>query len=288
MVKSQDNNIFIKSNINTIRKRIYFLILLAIAFSGGLIENQMVITENIEMQNLLTMIFTIFSISTMIIIIISLIIYCISKGYLENVSGLLEKQVTEQIEHYNKIDKLNNNLREFRHDYKNHMACLQALLEHNEYEDARQYIYEITNQEILEANSIFTGSKIADIILSDKKDKAKPANIIIDFAGEISDKISASDLCTILANALDNAIEACRKISGSEPKTITVKCAFIHNVQVIQISNPIAKKVDIINNTADTSKEDTSKHGFGLYNIKKTVNKYKGDFEIKSDADTLK
>jgi sensor histidine kinase regulating citrate/malate metabolism len=52
----------------------------------------------------------------------------------------------------------------------------------------------------------------------------------------------------------------------------------------MRITNPVAEKVEITNNTAATTKKDRLSHGFGLYNIKKTVEKYKGDFSIKSDS----
>lgn len=88
------------------------------------------------------------------------------------------------------------------------------------------------------------------------------------------------DLCTILSNALDNAIEACEKISSDEQKIILVKCSYIKHIQFIWISNPVAEDVKIINNTVETSKADKNIHGIGLYNIRRTVAKYEGEFEI--------
>ena len=51
----------------------------------------------------------------------------------------MEKQVNDQVEHYKKINKLTDDLRKFRHDYKNHMICLQAMLEKGLLDDAIEY-----------------------------------------------------------------------------------------------------------------------------------------------------
>ena len=91
----------------------------------------------------------------------------------------MEKQVSEQVKYYIKIDKLNQDLREFRHDYKNHMICFQALLENGEYNDALEYIKEITNQDIIETHNFFSGNQIADAIFSDKNEYAVKNNIEI-------------------------------------------------------------------------------------------------------------
>ena len=50
-----------------------------------------------------------------------------------------------QVEHYQKINKLTDDLREFRHDYKNHMICLQATLEKRQLDEALDYVKSITN-----------------------------------------------------------------------------------------------------------------------------------------------
>lgn len=80
----------------------------------------------------------------------------------------------------------------------------------------------------------------------------------------------------MLSNALDNAIEACSKFRVNETAVITVKCAITQNVQVIKVSNPNSDN----KNSTETSKPDKENHGFGLFNIRRTVEKLGGEMRI--------
>ena len=134
----------------------------------------------------------------------------------------------------------------------------------------------ITKQEIIDANKFSSGNQIADSILSEKSESAANIGTQIQFSGFISDEIPAVDLCTMLSNALDNAIEACEKLSLTDSAVITVKCAVVQNVQVIKLSNPNPDN----KNSTETSKLDKDNHGFGLYNIRRTVEKLGGEMRI--------
>ena len=267
-------------NTNVIPKYIYILILLSLFFSGGLIETQLSLS-NINVQSNMGRAITVISISLLIIIIASLVSNCISKSYFQNISSVLEKQVDTQIRYYKKIGKLSRDLRNFRHDYKNHLLCIQGLIDNNKYDDVKKYISEITKQNSGSLKEFYSGNTIADSILNDKSEQADKIDIKIDYHGTIYENISPADLCTILSNALDNAIEACEKITDkTQKKIISVNCNYVKNIQFIKISNPVLEDVKISNNFIETSKSDKNIHGIGLYNIKNTVAKHNGQFEI--------
>ena len=261
-----------------IPNRTYILILASLTLCGILLGNQLVDIEetDILLQAGITKLFTVISIPMLILIIISLLINCITKSYYQNTSSLLEKQINMQLDYYNKLEKKNSELREFRHDFKNHMLCLQALIESHDCEEASQYIRRITNRSYSEPAAFYTGNKIADAILDDKSALAESVGAKLAFDGEIYDRIPAPDLCIILSNALDNAIEACAKISDAD-KIINVRCIFSKGVQIINISNPAA---DIDDDLFRTTKADKDNHGYGLSNIKKTADMYSGMFSI--------
>lgn len=267
-------------NSNTISKNIYVLILLALFFSGGLIENQLLVTNHTEFQTMFNKTFTIISIFLLLFIIGSLVFNCISRAYFENVSSILEKQVNEQVDYYKKIDKIDKDLRHFRHDYKNHMICVQSLIEAKEYDEATEYLKGITLHKTILSRGFSSGNSIADVLLSDKSEWAEKVGAEIQFEGVIYENIPPADLCTILSNAIDNAIEACEKIQSNEQKIISVKCSYIKRIQFIDITNPVSEDVKITNNVVETSKVDKNIHGIGLYNIRRTVMKYDGEFDI--------
>lgn len=279
IIKYRKKNLYFQTNY--IPKYVYILILFALFCVGGLIENQVRINdEHIIFQSTFNKYFTVLSIVLLIFIILTLLFICTLKSRLENTSLLLEKLNYEQAEHYQDRIRINDEQRKFKHDLKNFLVCLQTLMQEKQYDDAMQYIQEMTHKEFIEIDRFFTGNQIADAILSDKSASAEKINAEIQFDGSIYDKLPLSDVCVILANALDNAIEACEKITDSDKRIITVKCVFTQNVQIIQISNPVEEDIQIHNNSVETTKDDKSSHGIGLHNIMRTVDKYNGEFSI--------
>lgn len=276
LVKKHKNFLF---QVSAIPDRIYILILLSLIFSGGLIEFQLSMA-NMKMQGMLSKFFIVISIFLLLFIIGSLVFNCISRAYFENVSSILEKQVNEQVDYYKKIDKIDKDLRHFRHDYKNHMICVQSLIEAKEYDEATEYLKGITLHKTILSRGFSSGNSIADVLLSDKSEWAEKVGAEIQFEGVIYENIPPADLCTILSNAIDNAIEACDKIQSNEQKIISVKCSYIKRIQFIDITNPVSEDVKITNNVVETSKVDKNIHGIGLYNIRRTLMKYYGEFEI--------
>ena len=81
-------------------------------------------------------------------------------------------------------------------------------------------------------------------------------------------------MVTVLANLLDNAIEACEKIEGDRVIRVSavLKQSFLFSVRNTTLP------VEIKNDTIQTTKPNASLHGFGLSNIKLILNKYHADF----------
>ena len=160
------------------------------------------------------------------------------------------------------------------------MICVQSLLDAKEYSEATEYIKGITLHKTILSRGFSSGNSIADVLLSEKTEWAETVGAEIQFEGIIYESIPPADLCTILSNAIDNAIEACEKIHVNEPKTILIKCSYIKHIQFIDIVNPVSEDIKIINNVVETSKSDKNIHGIGLYNIRRTIEKYDGEFDI--------
>lgn len=273
----------IRSGLKIIPDHLYVLILVALLLSGEMFGCIPIDFERVKTRNNIINFSAVLIVPIFMVLIIYLLFNCISKQYFENISLLMEKQVEQQVEHYKKINKLTDDLREFRHDYKNHMICLQSLLNNKQYDEALSYVKSITNQEILNSNKFFSGNQIADAILTDKNELAQKNNCKIIFDGSVSDEISVSNLCTILSNALDNSIEACPKIDSDETQIIDVKCVASELIQIIRISNPNPDN----NAVTETSKADRKNHGFGLSNIRRTVERMDGQMIISSQYPTF-
>lgn len=186
------------------------------------------------------------------------------------------RQFNEQKSYSEKMLKGDENLRRFRHDYRNHMIVINALLESGSTDRAREYINAMNADINNTLNKVSTGNFVADAIINNKSIIAAQSGNKISFSGQIPERgIDDSDICTILANALDNAIEATEKL-GTE-STISVDAAVRQGSFILSVTNPVAENVKIgKNNTVKTTKKNRNEHGIGTKNITRTVNKYNG------------
>ncbi len=222
------------------------------------------------------------SIFSVIMIIFLIVKISISSKNYEDTSILLEKQLNNQVEYYEKINNIYNEFRSFRHDYKNHILCLRNLIADNNISDAVDYLNELSKTADNKQKYFDTGNNMINALLTDKSDNASSSNINIEFNGLIPESgIKNIDLCTIFANAIDNAIEACKKDSSNSIKTISIESNIKKGYYFLTITNPFFEDINIDSNgKIQTSKSDKEHHGFGVLNIKNTVNKYDGHTEI--------
>lgn len=254
---------------------IYAIILLSLFISNGLIQTANFTTSNTDRQIQIIKILA-FSITVCTaIIIMSLLFNVVSKKYQSDINNTLKKQISLQLYHYKQLEKINSEIRSFKHDYINHIKCISSMLSNQEYDDLLKYLNKLSASFPSPSFLFETGNYIADAILTEKQINS-PDNISIEFDGIIPTDIDNTDLCIILSNALDNAVEACCLCSGD--KTINVYGAFTHGYFLLKIKNPTVNTN--VNSRLTTTKADKLNHGFGLTNIKRTVDKYSGYINI--------
>lgn len=190
-----------------------------------------------------------------------------------------EKQLELELNHYSNMVEKNRDMRVFRHDFKNNLISVRALIGDGQYNEAEKYIDELYGRLDATKNAFSTGNHLADAILAEKNSAAVSQKTEIDFDGIIpSDGIDNIDLCTILANALDNALEASKSIENA---TINVRAAVNSAVFMLTVSNPTLQPVEIKNNRVKTTKADSVNHGLGIGSIKNAAKKYNGEVNLK-------
>ena len=99
--------------------------------------------------------------------------------------------------------------------------------------------------------------------------------------------IKPMDMCSIFANALDNAIEAA---SSCEAPHISLNIKRTDKFFVIKIANSASKEIDVeklLSSSGYTSKKDKNHHGFGLMNVRRAVETHKGILKAESQADSF-
>lgn len=218
----------------------------------------------------------------LIISTIAIVKIGISEAEKNSEVDLLSKQMENQIGYYEKINKIYDEFRSFRHDYKNHVLCLRGLIAADKKEEALEYMNTMQDMSSVGKNKYHTGNVIIDALLDDKSSKAERVNTKIDFEGVVpTSGISNADLCVIMANAIDNAIEACSKDESGNEKAIKVDADFRQGYFFFKASNPMFEEVKLKGkNKVATSKSDKEHHGFGVANIVHTAEKYGGSAEI--------
>ena len=233
-----------------------------------------------------TTIYTIQICTILLLVILSIIVssivkIAISEQEKTELSELLIKQIENQIGYYEKINEIYDEFRSFRHDFQNHVLCLQSILNANDIKQAQEYLVGLVNLSAGTKPKYNTGSVIIDALLNDKSETAEKQKNFIEFTGYVpTSGIRNIDLCTIFANAIDNAIEACSKSDSSEEKYIRIHSDFRQGYYFLTITNPIFEALKIENGHIVTSKKNKTLHGYGLANISKAVKKYNGNTNV--------
>ncbi|CEP43553.1 MAG: sensor histidine kinase [Paraclostridium sordellii] len=204
---------------------------------------------------------------------------------------ILKDNILKEQNYYKNINAEKDKVRKLYHDMKNHMICIRNLCEDRNIDKALEYIdsmtINITNYN--KFNQDFnTGDMILDSILRVKKNLCIEKNIdfFIDVDFSKSDFMDMVDICTIFSNLIDNAIEACDKISDHDiDKKIILKSKYIDSFNVILIENTKINEVKESKNVFLTNKTNSYMHGIGISNVKKTVKKYFGQVNFKYYSD---
>lgn len=275
---SRDENI--SKVFNLIPNHIFVLILMSCFFTSGLIYTADFATSRTESKIQLLKIFSLAVTFCVIAILISLLINVLLKKYYSDMNELLENQVRIQINHYEKREKINTEIRKFKHDYINHINCIKSLIKAEKYIEASEYLNNISA--VFPADSFLynTGNYISDAILSDKQENVRKERITISFSGTIPSFINNIDLCIILSNAVDNAIEA--SLAVENEKNIEVFGGYRHGYFILTVKNPTVNIIDKNQELPCTTKSDSLYHGIGLQNIKAAVKKYNGFMKIEN------
>lgn len=181
-----------------------------------------------------------------------------------------------QLDSLQDIKENETQVKQLRHDLSNHLAIIQSLCDNGNYDDIRNYTEHLRNDIILTGSDVLTGNQVADLVVRSKLKVAREHGIDFTFHGSLSNlqSMDAPDICGLLANAYDNAIEACLP---QETPYIHTKVSATRNYTVIQITNSIAHKISVRGNHISTTKKDKGSHGYGIDIMKRIAHKYNGN-----------
>ena len=178
-------------------------------------------------------------------------------------------------------------VRRIRHDMKNHLFCIQDLLSRGEKEELEAYLEKLNAGLSKKAGEISLGNPLANAICWEKARIAAEKGFSITADGKISPKavLQPIDICTIFANALDNALESLEETGLSAP-WIHIGIQNQGSLLCLVFENPVPEEF-ALPKEGKTSKNPQYHQGIGLSNIRQTAEKYQGGIhtEILSQAE---
>ena len=185
--------------------------------------------------------------------------------------------------HYNVLISQSQDLAAILHDTRKHYDVISGLLAADDSVSAQSYVDKLRREKTSDTISSSPNAAI-ETVLRMKISEAHQYGIRVDLGFHVLESLPIDEiaLCMILGNALDNAIEACRKLDSGAEETIEVDIRYENHRLLIRIANP-SLPVDIINNRCSTSKMNKHMHGYGLLNIQKAVSENGGNSVIRYD-----
>lgn len=129
IVSKKSCNNFIANFLPKIPNYILAMILINIFISDGLVYTSGFSTTDIQLQTLLIKILAFANTLCLIVVLVSLLTNVLFRQYQKDINKILENQVQIQLKHYEKSEKINTEIRRFRHDYNNHMNCMKSLVQ---------------------------------------------------------------------------------------------------------------------------------------------------------------
>lgn len=177
------------------------------------------------------------------------------------------------------LRQLQQNAASYRHDMRHHFALLQGLASKEHIEGIKEYLQTAQSDMDAITPTRFCGNETVNLILSAFATKAKQGSIMLTVDAKLPDLLPFSDteLCSLLSNALENAIHACEQIPDSNKRIIRLRMYSKNNKLCIDIRN-IYQTEPVFHQDLPVSKEQG--HGFGTKSMVHIVEKHGGVFQF--------
>ena len=194
-----------------------------------------------------------------------------------------EHQLAEMREvYYRDLRREQEQVRVLRHDMRNHLTAIQGCLEMGDPQKALDYLQQMSQAPAMQGNRRYCINETANAVLASKAAALEQAGMAADFAAAIPEDlpISAPDLCALLGNALDNALEGAGE---AEDKTVTLRASADKGLFMLRVSNAYAGARAAADGAYTTTKADKKAHGFGLRGMREIATRYGGSLEATAD-----
>lgn len=204
---------------------------------------------------------------------------------------IFQKWIDKRIEDYqsdllqkycDEVESMYKKMRGWRHDYHNHIQAMQASMALGKYEDVNAYLRQLNDDLTQVDTTVKTGRVMIDAILNGKMNIAAQNEIAINVKAKIpaGTPVSDVDLCAIIGNLLDNAIEENKRLP-QEDRFLRIYIGQKNTQLYLAFTNAAGKKREKRQNRFASAKRE--QHGLGLMRVESLVRKYGGLFSADSE-----
>ena len=175
----------------------------------------------------------------------------------------------------------------YQHDMRHHLNMLEGLLDGGNVEGAREYIRQVQAGVEAITPKRFCENELVNLMCSSFAGKAEQSGIRLDISAKLPEELAISDteLCSVLSNGLENALNAAKKMDGQE-RWASLYCGVKLNKLLVEIKNPCPEKIVFRDGLPVSSKPG---HGYGCRSIK-TITERRGGicgFRVRDGVFTL-
>ena len=215
--------------------------------------------------------------------------YRLTTQHLREEAEVLRLRSQAQLAWYCQEQKNIEEMNKLYHDMKHHLNYIRSLSDNSK---IQEYVGSIVrDMELCEMFSP-TGSPVVDSVLARSGAACARLGIrlIPSVSGEIFEFVEPKDLLVILGNALDNALEAVRRLKqevpdSGDPLEIVVRAGVRQNFAVLRVENPFFGQVAFDQTGAPrTTKSHDSGHGYGFKNIRAAARRYGGEVTVQAEG----
>lgn len=203
----------------------------------------------------------------------------LKQANLQRERDMLDAQFRQAQREYVSLRQMQQIAATYRHDMRHHLTLLQRMASEERIDDIREYLQAAQSDIDAITPVRYCENETVNLILSSFAAKADQSGITMTIDTKLPDSLTFSDteLCSLLSNALENAIQACENIADSEKRQIKLRIYSRNNKLCIDIRNRYQAEA-VFKDDLPVSKEPG--HGFGTKSISHIVEKHGGVFRF--------
>lgn len=213
-----------------------------------------------------------------------------AQALMERKNRAYEQEISLCIRQAEEREEAYRQTRVLRHDLKGRLVALGALLEKGETEKAKETVTRMLEENSLSRHGIAeTGNLALDALVNYKHAAATAEGIQMCCRLEVPAElfVEGTDLCVILENLLENALEAVRRLPEETGRRICLDVCLVKGAVIITVENPFQGEV-LTDSRGRIRSRKTGVHGIGLLSVERTAEKYSGTVSVSHGEGTFR